>query len=483
VHPRVVLAIALVLALLGSLFDLPQRPVEAAASRPDIVLFYLDDNAPYPARLWADPGRTPNLARFARAGMEFRNAVAATPQCGPARAALLTGQYGHHNGVTYNNMRAYDQRGTLSPKLRSVGYKTVFVGKYHNLLREWYPTRRQMRSLANDWSQLDVIWENQGRFYEWRQYRKGGNGYFGSADTDHSSYQAARKAVQHIRSTKKGKRLFLTVSLYDGHDPLEPMRRFEGDPKCADVGGWSGPAYDEVDVSDKPAYVRAHPRLGAPAYDLQDRCESLLTSDWVVGQVRKALKETGRLGNTLQILTADNGFLLGDHRLVGKLTPYSTSVPLYMRWPRVLGGRKKVVVEPVGNIDLAPTLCALAGCRMPDADGRSLVPLIKGQRQKVGRKFIFTEMLHAGVFYGHRPTGRPAWAGVESTRGYSDTLWAYARYSTGEEELYNVSRDPHHLRNLAGRPAFKSVLNDMRSFWRSVWKGDDVAWRHKLKPR
>ena len=143
----------------------------------------------------------------------------------------------------------------------------------------------------------------------------------------------------------------------------------------------------------------------------------------------------------------------------------------------------QVVLEAVGNIDLAPTICALAGCTMPNADGRSLVPLIKGQRTKIGRRFIFTEMLHAGVFYGHRPTGRPAWAGVESTRGYSDTLWAYARYSTGEEELYNVSRDPHHLRNLAARPAFRSVLTDMRSFCRSVWQGDDVAWRHKLKPR
>ena len=450
-HPRAIVVVALALALLGSLFNLPQRTVQAAAAKPDVVLFYLDDNAPYPKYLWNDPGRTPNLARFANAGMEFRNAVATTPQCGPARAALLTGQYGHNNGVTRNNLKPYDQRGTLSPKLRSKGYKTVFVGKFHNNLRTQYPGRTRMKSLANDWSQLDVIWEDQGQFYDWRQYRKGGSSYFGRKDTDHSSYQAARKAVQHIRQTKKGKRLFLTVSLYDGHDPLQPMRRFEGDPRCQSLKGWSGPAYDEADVSDKPAWVRAHPRLGPAAYDLQDRCESLLTSDWVVGQVRQALKEAGRIGDTLQILTADNGYLMGDHRLEAKLNPYSTSVPLYMRWPKQLQGRKKIVLEPVANIDLAPTICALAGCTMPDADGRSLLPLITGQRKMLGRKFIFTEMLHSGIFWKHRPTGRPAWAGVESTRKYSATLWAYTRYRTGEEELYNVSRDPHHLTNLAGR--------------------------------
>lgn len=164
-----VLAVAVVLALLGTLFNLPQRVAEAAPPRPDIILFYLDDNAPYPVRLWNDPARTPNIARFVNHGLGFRNALAVTPQCGPARAALLTGQYGHNNGVTRNDMRAYEQRGSLSPKLRSQGYKTVFVGKYHNLLRERYPGRTRMRSLADDWNQLDVIWENQGRFYDWRQ--------------------------------------------------------------------------------------------------------------------------------------------------------------------------------------------------------------------------------------------------------------------------------------------------------------------------
>ena len=74
-HPRVVVVIAVVLAVLGALFNVPQRTVEAAAKKPDIVLFYLDDNAPYPVRMWDDPARTPNLARFARNGLEFTNAL------------------------------------------------------------------------------------------------------------------------------------------------------------------------------------------------------------------------------------------------------------------------------------------------------------------------------------------------------------------------------------------------------------------------
>lgn len=481
-HSRSVVVVSLVLALCGTLFNLPQRVAEAAPLRPDVVLFYLDDNAPYPARLWNDPALTPNLARFANHGLKFRNAVAVTPMCGPARAALLTGQYGHNNGVTQNDVRAYDQRGTLSPKLRSAGYKTVFVGKYHNLLRDRYPGRTKMKSLANDWNQLDVIWENQGRFYDWRQYRKARNAYYGSRDTDHSSYQAARRAVQHIRQTKKGKRLFMVVSLYDGHKPLAPMRRFRGDPRCATVEGWSGPAYDEADVSDKPSWLQQYPRLGASAFDLTRRCESLLTSDWVVGQVRQALRDAGRLGNTLQILTADNGFSLGDHRLTGKLTPYTTSVPLYMRWPKVLKGARRTVIEPVANIDLAPTICRLAGCRMPNADGMSLWHLMSGWKNELDRKFIFTEMLHGDVYWKTNPKGRPPWSGVESTKGYSDRLWVYVKYKGGDEELYDISKDPHHLNNLAGKTAYKQVLDDMRRFHQRVWNRDEVKYGFKLTP-
>jgi arylsulfatase A-like enzyme len=474
---------ALSMALLGTLFNLPQATTQAAPSRPDVVLFYTDDFAPYPKWLWNDAERTPNVARFADHGLEFRNASASTPMCGPARAALLTGQYGHNSGVTQNDVKPYDQRGTLSPKLRRQGYKTVFVGKYINELASRYPTRSDVRTLANDWSQFDVMWENQGRFYGWRQYRKAGTRFYGSEPDDHSSYQAAKRAVQHIKKTKRDKPLFMVVSLYDGHAPLTPMKRFEGHPQCQGLGGWSGPAYDEADVSDKPAWVRAHPRLDAPAYGLRDRCESLMTADWVMGQVRQALKDTGRLGNTLQILTADNGWLMGDHRLEGKMSPYSTDVPLYMRWPKVLEGRKRIVREPVSNVDLAPTVCALAGCTIKQADGTSLVPLIKRTRKQLDRKYVFTEMLHADHFYKHRPTGRPAWAGVESTLKYDDRLWAYTRYRPGEEELYDVAKDPHRLNNLAGTAGHWNVLRGMRRFWRQVWDGDDVSWRYKLKPR
>ncbi|MEX1297241.1 MAG: sulfatase-like hydrolase/transferase [Candidatus Limnocylindrales bacterium] len=477
-HPRVVVIIAVVLALLGTLFNLPQRAVEAATKKPDIVLFYLDDNAPYPARLWNDPARTPNLAKFANNGLEFRNAVASTPLCGPARANVLTGQVGHNNGVTQNNIKPFDQRGTISPKLRNKGYKTAFAGKHVNRIKTVYWNRSLMGRLSNDWDSFDIIWENPAKFYRWRQYRKTGNVHFGSAPNDHSSYQAAKRASYIIRNTRKGKPLFLVVSLYDGHAPLTPMKRFEDHPACADIGGWSGPAYDEANVSDKPRWVQKHPRLSEPGYALRDRCESMLTADWVVGQVVKSLVDSGRHYDTLQVLTADNGWLMGDHRLTGKANAYATDVPLYMRWPKVLKNQGRSLREPVSNVDLAPTFCAIARCTIKDADGKSLLPLIKRKKASLDRKYVWIEYLHNQ--YGYRPnsTKRPAWAGLQTTIRYDQkNMWSYVQYRTGEEELYNLTKDPHRLRNLAAWSGYKARLGDLRKLWRQSWNRDGVRWR------
>lgn len=475
---RVVVSVAVVLALLGTLFNLPQRVVQAAAKKPDIVLFYLDDNAPYPARMWNDPARMPNLARFARNGLEFRNAIASTPLCGPARANLLTGKVSHNNGVTQNDIHAYDQRGTISPKLRDRGYRTAFVGKHINRIKTAYWNRSLMRRLSDDWNYFDIMWENPGKFYDWRQYRKTGNVYFGSKPRHHSSYQAAKRASYIIRNTKRSKPLFLVVSLYDGHAPLTPMARFEDHPACADIGSWSGPAYDEANVADKPLWVQAHPRRTEPGYDLRRRCESLLTSDWVVGQVVQALIDSGRYYDTLQVLTADNGWLMGDHRLTGKANAYATDVPLYMRWPRVLGNEGRSMREPVSNVDLAPTFCAVAGCRMRGIDGKSLLPLIKRKKTSLDRKFVWLEYLHNQSGYKPGTRKRPAWAGLQTTIHYDQqTMWSYVRYRTGEEELYDLTRDPHQLRNLAKWWRYRDRLKDLRRMWRQTWAADGVRWR------
>jgi len=450
----------------------------AGARRPDIVVFYLDDFAPRPRSLWDDPERTPNLARFVNRGTRFTNAIVSTPLCGPSRAGLLTGRYGHNNGVIANDVAPYSADNDIAEKLNKVGYHTVYVGKHINRLQDARPTRLQMDKLATWWDEFDVMWEDQGKFYDWTQYRKDEDSVeYGDAPDDHSSRVAAERAIAHIEAAPPDEPLLLFISLVDGHIPITPMQRHVDDPACADFEPWQGPAFNEEDVSDKPAHIQATPKLAAESYDLVPRCEQSLTSDWVVGKVTRALRDAGRLDDTLQVLTADNGWLMGDHRIEGKTYPYATPVPLYVRWPAELGAEKRIIEEPVTNLDWLPTFCDLAGCGVPNADGMSILPLITGQADKLKREFLFVELLYDNARYPEVARARPAYTGVETTLGYSDTRWSFTRYSNGEAELYNLSQDPHRLENLYGRDGYGKVTRELQRFHKSIKRADDVEWQ------
>ena len=208
-HLGVIEVLAIGLTLVALLVGSAPRSAQAAAARPSIVMFYMDDWSPDPASLWDHPRRTPWLARFAEHGLEFENAIVSTPLCGPARASVLSGRYSHITGVTGNETGRHTAPATLAARLGQHGYHTVFIGKHRNGLARQYPTRSRMAAISNDWDAFDVIWHNQGRYYGWRQYRKDGTFYYGRRPSDHSSYQAAARAVSHIRSTPRDEPLFM----------------------------------------------------------------------------------------------------------------------------------------------------------------------------------------------------------------------------------------------------------------------------------
>ncbi|MGI9080693.1 MAG: sulfatase-like hydrolase/transferase, partial [Thermoleophilaceae bacterium] len=164
----------------------PVLGVEAAGSpaptapRPNIVMIYMDDFSPLAAELWSRPSRTPALARLVEEGIEL-NATASTPLCCPARGNLLTGRYGHRNGITRIDMRDYDPTETIAVELQAAGYHTAYVGKFLNTLARWAPERRSVRVHAQGWHDFDVIWENQGRFYDYRLWTRDGVRRYGRA--------------------------------------------------------------------------------------------------------------------------------------------------------------------------------------------------------------------------------------------------------------------------------------------------------------
>ncbi len=436
------------IACASAVVPMAPRPVQAADPRPNIIIVYVDDVNPNARRLWCT-SRTPELAKFCNKGVDFRQAYSSTPLCGPARAVLLTGQYSHNNGVTDNDGPSYlrfDAGSTLATKLQASGYHTVFAGKPINGIGR-VTSRQDVAKSAKGWSDYGMMWKRDEKyksFYRYKWWTPTQVTWKGTRAVDHSTKVIGNRVAKQIRNAPDSKPIFALASLYSGHTPNIAMAGDVGSRACRDVSPWRGKSYNEWNVQDKPAYIRQRPLLKAKSFSLRTRCEEMLSVDKVMGQIRNALGKERRLYNTLIIFMADNGLLMGDHRKpAGKRWPHATPIPMYVMWPKELGNRKRVVSEPVSDADLAPTLCKLGGCTMNDPDGMSILPLLRGNADRLQRDFIYIEHLH-------KSGSMPPWYGLVTTRRHSTiATWQYVEYRSGERELYNLKKDPLRLSNAA----------------------------------
>ena len=247
--------------------------------------------------------------------------------------------------------------------------------------------------------------------------------------------------------------MFLYFAPHAAHGPATPAprdrRAFSGLPP------WRPESYDEADVSDKPAYIRARGGLSASARSSierfrRDQYRSLRAVDRAVSDILDALADTGRLSNALIVFTSDNGMMWGEHGWSSKVVPYEESirVPFVMRADALIGSPRRDD-HLVMNIDLAPTFADAAGARAPEMEGSSLLPLLSSRRAAWRTDFLM-EHLQLG------PGGVPTYCGVHGRR------FVYVDYGTGEEELYDLRADPLQLTNVVGSRMYGEILRAQR---------------------
>jgi N-acetylglucosamine-6-sulfatase len=385
----------------------------------------------------------PNVRRLlADHGITFTDYHVTTSECGPSRASILTGQYSHHTGVLGNfgphSYPAFDDRSDLAVWLHAAGYRTALVGKYINDYTSY--GRHQIPPGWDDWQAIDSV--PMEAYYDYTLNENGRLVHFGRAPGDYSTTVLTDKAVDFIRHARSP--FFLYFAPAAPHLPAIPAKQDQG--RLENLAPLHSPAFDQRDIGKEPwrSWHKGMLKAAARIYvdDVRRRQEgSLLALDRSVGRLVRVLRERHELDRTVIVYTSDNGFLWGEHRLGGKLWPYeeSTHVPLIVRtpWKRTPSRND----EPVVNIDLAPTISALAGVkpRLPE-DGRSFLPLLHGRRIRWRSAFL-VEYLGANKL---RAGGPPPYVAVQTKR------WLYVEYSNGWRELYDLRRDPWELVNLSG---------------------------------
>ena len=477
-------AVALVaLAWVLGLASASGEPASAGTpARPNIVLITTDDQTAASLRVMK---RTREL--LGDGGTEFERFYATFPLCCPARATYLTGQYAHNHGVLdnlarlgggYPAMREPDR--VLPVFLQQAGYDTALVGKF---LHDYRSLER-----PPGW---DVFYSLlDGSFTRYYGYEMtdsmGGSVRFGEEEGDYVTDSLTNRfALPYIRSRAGNPAPFFLHLSYTGphwgsgrNDDAgrrcvtpQPFDFETARPKPAPrhANAFENarlpqpPSFNEKQIADKPALVSREPRFGAAdrrALARRYRCElaTLLAVDEGVAAVNQALVDAGLAGNTVVMFTSDNGYMHGQHRLLGgKVHPYEEAVrvPFLMRGPGVLAGKE--VAAPAANVDIVPTILDFAQAPAGrTVDGTSLRSYVAGEGMR--SRAVVLEAKRPPKQTARGDVAARSWVGVHTRRytyiehyrgtaatleqGYSLPIAAGRRSA---RELYDNVRDPYQL--------------------------------------
>lgn len=413
-----------------------------AAPKPNVVVVLVDD-------MRADQLRfMPRTRRLIGGhGTTYTRALSPHPLCCPARASLITGQLTQNHGVKSNfpptgGFPALRRPGnTIGRWMARAGYRTGWIGKFLNEYRGEHGRQRGWRTwdplVRNLYTYRDPVFFGEGR-----------------PARGHVTTILHRRTDRFLASRSR-RPMFLVV----GHvAPHGALRRGRWVPPVAAPPYKSAyrklrpsffrkPSYAERAVGDLPRdlrvkrpsrrYVRAFARGAA---------RSLRSVDDAVAGVVRRLRRTGELANTYVVVTSDNGFLLGEHRIVDKdvLFDEALDVPLLVRGPGIPAGVTHPT--PVTLVDLVASMVAwtdarpgrrLDGVPLARADGRDTILIQTGAAKRVNGGWAYRGVTTDRYLYARR-AGRP-------TQGL----------------LFDRVRDPFALRNRYGDRRYRAVRREL----------------------
>ncbi|WP_354701760.1 hypothetical protein DSM112329_02090 [Paraconexibacter sp. AEG42_29] len=455
-----------------------------APGRKPNVLIIMCDQERYPQ--WTPDLPLPARDFLDQRGVSFERYHHSAVQCSSARACMWTGLYTPQNGIFGNFLQSWqfslDPRiPTLGDLMKEQGYKTAYFGKWHlsmagTSLPEGIPDNLRNNYLGPygfDYSALSTSTEPAG-------YNDG----------IYNDPIWTREGVDWLREHGGGEQpWFCVVSLLNPHDIAYYPRGFTADVTRPDWEVKLPPNFDAPE-SAKPTVHRQYAngaaliRGGIPDDDtptwkrlLNTYCDLIVNTDDNIAAVVKALHASGGMDDTVIIRTADHGEMGGSHKAVGKgplIYDEQLRMPLSIAWPGRFkaGARTQALAEAV---DLVPTVLELSGvpdavARYPWLRGRSLVPALENPATERGKDFtvttcdeVWSPQDFAGQGQAWKRHVRAAVSGHFKVARYVAMVGKPQKEKTADQEyeLYDLSEDPYELRNLAGDPAYKPLLDDM----------------------
>ncbi len=452
---------------------------------PNIIFVFADDHAAHAVSAYGSRiNSTPNIDRLAAGGMLFENAFVTNAICAPSRATVLTGQFGHLNGVQTNREPLHPTEYTFPKLLKAAGYETAVIGKWH------------LKVTPEGFSHVEVL-QGQGPYYNPTLVSPTDTvrhvGYTPDIITD--------RALAWLDASRGNGKPFLLMlqhqathrwwdpgpehhHLFGGEPVPEPATLFddyegrtsatqtqemmiaadltERDLKLetpADLTEQQLAAWNAAYQEENDAFRRTAPQdadLVRWKYQryIKDYLKCVAAIDDNLGRLLDYLEESGLADNTVVIYTSDQGFFLGDHGWFDKRWMYEESLrtPLIVRWPGHAepGSRNRDLVQ---NLDLAQTFLQMARVDAPPTmQGASLVPLLEGETPDDWRDAIYYQYFEF-----------PGWHMVRRHYGVRTRRHKLIHYYEIDEwELFDLRADPDELKSVYEDASYEAVREQLR---------------------
>jgi len=392
------------------------------APPPNVVLVSVDTLRADAVGAYGGPVATPTFDGLARDGVLFEQAIAPASQTTPSHATLFTGQEVLHHGSLRNAVPLDAAAETLAEVLHGAGYATAgFASSF--VLDDRFGWAQGFGVYDSEFTKRGETMPQRGAL--WAKFEFAG--------FDRRAAATNARALPWLAAAPEP--FFLFVHYFDPHAPYgaapDLMARVP-------AGFGERAAAARID-----GLRRALPRLRREqlAHAVRSYQAEVLAVDRALGALLAALDARGQRDRTLVVVAADHGEGLGQHGTLDhapNIYEEQLRVPLLLRWPGELAAGRRIR-EPVGLVDVAPTIAELAGVNFStEPDGRSLAAALASGAVADPRPIVGRRRHYERAYQGHRGTK----FFVRSGR------WKYIRATEDPDELYDLVADPEERQNI-----------------------------------
>ncbi|MFX0098416.1 MAG: sulfatase [Candidatus Hodarchaeota archaeon] len=439
--------------------------------------------------------RTPNIDKFAKESLDFRQAVVSHPVCSAMRASLFTGKYTSSTGMVINELRMNPNHECVAHVLTREGYSTAYIGKWHlyaNELGNHYDAKNSFTPPGPHRLGFDGYWASYGfhHVYYDAYYHENTPDKIPYGENNEEIYEPDAQTDMAMDQLEKfersGEKFCMILSYGTPHDPWMPWNvpdeyfnmfkdvSFPQTPSYSDELDPYGDAWSNIDKSPKQIeeWMRVYYAMTT-------------NLDWNFGRLVKKIDELGLGDDTIIIFTSDHGECFGAHGRMKKNIFYEEAcrIPFLMRWPgHVPSG--EVTDALLNTPDIMPTLLGLVGAPIPkEVEGSDLSSIALGKDEE-GPKAAF--LMNTGAC--------AAWEDGHEWRALRDKRYIYAVYKKdGAELLFDNVEDPYQKKNLVKDSMHQDQLERFRkmlkekmdqlndSFPKSTWYRENWIENREIK--